>query len=429
MLGKSAINGLLAPVLLLISGVALLALQPSLPLAATALAPYSPYGMAMVAALLGMWFKRARVALMAALGAGVYWVLQSFPVQPGSLQVGVDAGADTRLVIYAALSVMVAVNAGAIGWMRDCAMWSLAVLSRLLFIAAQVAVVAVVWGAGDVAREGANQILHYRIFEKAFDHWSLLPQPAMLIGAVILASLLVRTLVTRSAIDGGMFGALSTIFMALHGIADLDMAAMLLTLTGVVLSVAVVQDTYRMAFVDELTSLSARRALMMDMDALGNRYSVAMLDVDHFKKFNDTYGHDVGDQVLKLVASRMMRVKGGGRAYRYGGEEFTVLFAGKSADQTVAHLETLRKAIAESRFLLRADDRPKEKPQDKAKAGSPDKGGAKRRAKAHDSDEVSVTISIGVAERGDGDQPRDTLKAADEALYRAKDGGRNRVSR
>ncbi len=434
MLGKSAINALLAPALLLISGAALLAVQPSLPLAATVLAPYSPYGMAMVAALLGMWFKRARVVLMAALAAGVHWVLQAFPafpVDPGSLQIGMDAATDVRLVIYAALSVMVAINAGIIGWMRDCAMWSLAVLSRMLFITAQVAVVVVVWGAGEQAREGANQILHFRLFEKAFDHWSLLPQPAILIGALVLISLLVRALITRSAIDGGMFGALCTIFMALHGVSDPDMAAMLLTLSGVVLSVAVVQDTYRMAFIDELTSLSARRALMMDMDALGSRYTVAMLDVDHFKKFNDTYGHDVGDQVLKLVAARMMQVKGGGRAYRYGGEEFTVLFAGKTAEQALVHLEALRKSIAESRFLLRGEDRPDEKPpaQGPAKRQKAAKAKAKTKARAHKNDAVSVTISIGVAERCDGDQPRETLKAADEALYRAKDGGRNRVSR
>ena len=53
---------------------------------------------------------------------------------------------------------------------------------------------------------------------------------------------------------------------------------------------------------------------------------MAMIDVDHFKKFNDTHGHDIGDQVLKLVAARLAQVEGGGIAYRYGGEEFAVLF-------------------------------------------------------------------------------------------------------
>ena len=58
---------------------------------------------------------------------------------------------------------------------------------------------------------------------------------------------------------------------------------------------------------------------------MGRHYTLAMIDVDHFKKFNDTYGHDVGDLVLKMVAHQISQVNGGGKAYRYGGEEFTTV--------------------------------------------------------------------------------------------------------
>ena len=93
-------------------------------------------------------------------------------------------------------------------------------------------------------------------------------------------------------------------------------------------AIAVLQDTFRMAFRDELTGIPSRRALNERLAALGNRYTIAMLDVDHFKNFNDTYGHDLGDQVLKMVAAHIAGVGGGGKAFRYGGEEFTVLFPG-----------------------------------------------------------------------------------------------------
>ena len=126
-----------------------------------------------------------------------------------------------------------------------------------------------------------------------------------------------------------------------------------------------------------------------------------------------------------MVASRMIGVTGGGRAYRYGGEEFTVLFPRKEADAALLHLEKLRVAIAESSFRLRDDQRPKEKP-----VGVKAKQAAKKKAQAKQVDDgtVSVTISIGAHTRGEAETPDQALKAADLALYRAKDGGRNRVA-
>lgn len=90
------------------------------------------------------------------------------------------------------------------------------------------------------------------------------------------------------------------------------------------IAAAASHEAYQMAFRDELTGLPGRRALNERMQRLGRNYVIAMTDVDHFKKFNDTHGHDVGDQVLRLVASRLSKVTGGGRAHRYGGEEFAL---------------------------------------------------------------------------------------------------------
>ncbi len=185
------------------------------------------------------------------------------------------------------------------------------------------------------------------------------------------------------------------------------------------LSLATVEASYGMAYRDELTGLPARRALREACSRLGHSYAVAMVDVDHFKRFNDRFGHDVGDQVLKLVASRLGRVRDGGRAFRYGGEEFTVLFPGRDADTAEIAMEPIRAEIAGWDFVLRGVLRPRKRPT------------APRTAAARAKRRVTVTISIGIAQHEDGDttDPEQVIKAADAALYRAKRDGRNRICR
>ncbi|MBA6098684.1 GGDEF domain-containing protein [Pseudomonas juntendi] len=183
------------------------------------------------------------------------------------------------------------------------------------------------------------------------------------------------------------------------------------------IAAAVAHEAYQMAFRDELTGLPGRRALNERMQRLGRNYVIAMTDVDHFKKFNDTHGHDVGDQVLRLVASRLAKVTGGGRAYRYGGEEFALVFAGKTAEECVPHVEAVREVIAN--YVMHLRDKHS-RPQD-------DTTGRQRRA-GSSGGTVSVTISIGVAERqADHRNPEAVLKSADQALYNAKGAGRNCV--
>ena len=182
------------------------------------------------------------------------------------------------------------------------------------------------------------------------------------------------------------------------------------------IAAAVAHEAYQMAFRDELTGLPGRRALNERMQRLGRSYVLAMTDVDHFKKFNDTHGHDVGDQVLRLVASKLSKVTGGGRAYRYGGEEFALVFAGKTLEECMPHLEAVREAIASYNIQLRNPDRPADDQQGRQRRGAAAAGS------------VSVTISIGGAERLlEHRGPEQVLKAADQALYAAKGAGRNCV--
>jgi GGDEF domain-containing protein len=154
---------------------------------------------------------------------------------------------------------------------------------------------------------------------------------------------------------------------------------------------------------------------------------VAAVDIDHFKKFNDTFGHETGDEVLRMVASRLARVTGDGRAFRVGGEEFSILFPGKSLAETLPHLELLRADIEASTFRPRGGTERRVTPR------GPDRRNVRRknirpRSTPVQNDRLSVTVSIGAAAPTVRTQlVEQVIKSADKALYRAKQSGRNRV--
>jgi diguanylate cyclase (GGDEF)-like protein len=246
-----------------------------------------------------------------------------------------------------------------------------------------------------------------------FSDWSRLPQPAL--AAFALATLvLMAFLVSRyRSVESGLLWALVAVFIAFRFGGTGLWAGMFWSASGAVLLVALLETSYKMAYHDELTQLPSRRALNEALLKLPDWYTVAMVDVDHFKKFNDTYGHAAGDQALRLVASRLARVAGGGKAYRYGGEEFAVLFSGRPSEDVFIYLDRLRRVIEQTTFIVRGKDR---------RRTSRGKTISRRSAKR----ETNVTVSIGVAS-SDGERlaPADVMRAADQALYRAKAKGRN----
>jgi diguanylate cyclase len=168
------------------------------------------------------------------------------------------------------------------------------------------------------------------------------------------------------------------------------------------------EQVRREAMTDGLTSLANRKAFDEALqracgqaDASGETLCLAVLDIDHFKAFNDTWGHQTGDQVLRYVASVIGRAGDGGRtAARYGGEEFALIFPGEDARTAIAILEEIRAEVA-SRVLKR---------------------------RSTNEDLGAVTLSAGVAERRPGEPPGGLVERADAALYASKRGGRNRTS-
>ncbi len=257
-------------------------------------------------------------------------------------------------------------------------------------------------------------------------HLSVQPWPGYLLSlratgvmATAFGAGLVLLVLQGGEDTAALVGTSLFVFTALAFLDRDGMNVAMFSAAGLNLGVSLLRSSHEMAFRDELTGLLGRRALNDRLKGLGRRYVIAMIDVDHFKQFNDTWGHDTGDDVLKMVAGCIDEVRGGGTAYRYGGEEFSVVFPGRTLDQCGPHLEAIRRAVARYHLVLR-DNKQREVPERIAKAR---RG---RRRQGRNAETVSVTVSIGMAERNDRNQsPEEVIAAADAALYRAKEKGRN----
>jgi len=246
--------------------------------------------------------------------------------------------------------------------------------------------------------------------------WTQQSQTVLILSIVVFIATLVLYFQRPSPHMAAGLGALIMLIAQLNfgGIGSsltvFSIAALIMCLT------AIMQESWRMAYLDELTELPGRRALREKFQKISGLYTVAMLDVDHFKKFNDTYGHDTGDAVLRMIATKMNKVSGGGASYRYGGEEFTIVFNGKNSGDAKPYLDELRETIANTPFVINRVSRRK----------------ADGKTKPKKNKSVQVTVSIGVADSKSKKSSAklsawDVLKLSDKALYRAKGKGRNCV--
>ena len=249
-----------------------------------------------------------------------------------------------------------------------------------------------------------------------------LPDGIVVFTLILSLILMVLSIARNSSIHATFFGCQLGLLGISSGYPDSALVPFLVTSCNLMVILAILINSHDMAYRDELTRLPSRRALNQALLSLGRRYTIAMLDIDSFKKFNDKHGHDIGDEVLKMVASKIAHTSGGGKPYRYGGEEFIIVFPRKSKQQVVVHLESLRGVIEAYKMVIRQNDRKIDKTANKQNRVYRGKNDPKH-------EYLSVTISIGIAERSDiCKNPEEVIKAADQALYRAKDQGRNCVS-
>jgi diguanylate cyclase (GGDEF)-like protein len=319
---------------------------------------------------------------------------------------------------------------------------------------------------------------------RALSGWGVpgLPWPFALpqLGTLLLVPLLALVAARRKARnlhDLCLVASLAPLWILLEQAAHGARGTMpgRLAVVFAVVMVCLLYGLYRLfwhrVFQDELTGLGNRRSFEERLRFLRGGFVLAMLDIDHFKALNDTYGHQEGDNALRWVAGRIAEVFGA-RAFRYGGEEFAVILTGSDTARALAAMERLRRTLASSEFVVRAaGERRRTRRRRAAHEGGSDlRAGAERRraaerrsgpdrryGSAHRPDwsrtpdpdrcpanaargpspgkglvrgpaHVRVTLSIGLAAcTGRTDRGREVLERADQALYRAKREGRDRV--
>jgi len=354
---------------------------------------------------MGGFFKRHRVTLISALIGAAYFTIHNAITAPEFTQ-------NDKLILEL-IAILVPLNIAFLDGLKEQRLLSLQNFIAIMSILLQVIIG--YWGIQNYPESVSTFIAYIPDFIAGFlpEHFSFVTTIAFSLSiAIVIIHIVLKGTVFEFAFAGAL---LSMLFFIQSGM-QTPVDSLFVVAASLIIAWGLIHNSYLIAYIDELTDLPGRRSMNEESARLRGLYSIAMLDIDHFKKFNDTYGHDVGDQVLRMVASKIGKVAGGGKAYRYGGEEFVILFQGKDSKTAFPFLSNLREAIDQTSLILRNRDRPSNKPEKVPPRRVP-------------LQEVHVTISIGVADSGaELNKTDEVLKAADEALYRSKEKGRNRIS-
>ncbi len=402
----AALLRLLLPVLFIAAAMVLRPMIGQWSAEARVLVGLVPYALCALASFLAFQFNRLRL-LLAALGvAAMFWMLRN------NLQVSLSQPEAARVYLAVSLALpllglyLLVLPRTDVRTLRGLAALAVFVMLGLVSY----------WLAGWLPQSGAAALQYYAAWPA---EGYVLSWGATALLVLVLVAVIGMLVLGSDETVAALFGVLLSLGLALAQLHLQDISLAACTAAGLCLTWGAIRSSHAMAYRDDLTGLPGRRALNERLARLGRQYCIAMLDVDHFKRCNDTYGHDVGDEVLRMVASKIARVGEGGTAYRYGGEEFCVVFPRRGLEECTAELERMREQVAGYVMSLR----------DRALRPQRNRDGARRRGATRlGGSTVSVTISAGLAARSDDcPDPESVIKAADGNLYRAKSKGRNRV--
>ena len=386
--------------------------------------PVMPYTVFLISILMGWRFNNAGLILAATTLALSYFVFNRFGIPARPLKAG-------GFSIQEATAVLLPLNLAVFSIMTKRRLLSSTGLICAILILLQISFVALfcpwpesrlVAALNQLSPSLAEKLTGFSIqLSSTFNKYDLglletLSTPAILVFCGALTFCLIRFFFTHETMLVGFAATLVATFLGITADQSVPSNMVYYSAAGLILIISTIETSFSMAYVDDLTGLQGRRSLNELLLNLGHRYAIAMMDVDHFKKFNDTYGHETGDQVLKMIASKLEKISGGARTFRYGGEEFAAIFSGKSIEEALPHLEQCRQTIASTPFIVRGKPRPKGKSKNRGQV------------KTSGHKQVKVTVSIGVSEPDKyTTHPKKVLKAADKNLYKAKKAGRNRV--
>lgn len=362
-----------------------------------------PYILCSIACIIAHIYNRSRLLVLAVIVGGSYWLIQYH------LQYSLDQ--PTTYFRYTLLCLLVPANILLMMLIPEKGLWNKVSIS-LLVIPLVIGLGIHFYQPNDSLVQSLNELLPLRPIEG----YTMSTGTSAIFAVFVVLGLVVLWF-KKGETEVAAIASIVAIFMTLAFFSKPLISTILFSTTGLILIISLLRSR-ELAFIDELTALPGRRAFNEKLNNLGHSYSIAIIDIDHFKKLNDKYGHSLGDDVLKLVAALIGKKKGSGTAYRYGGEEFSVVYNGKTIEQCYQQLDTLRQSIAE--YLL--INRDKKVRQQVAQQVTPKRGASRSKVG------FNVTVSIGISERSaKHGTAEEVLKAADQALYKAKQAGRNRV--
>lgn len=352
---------------------------------------YLPYGLGLLVIILGQQFVQGRIAMAAAnllIGYAIIQTQLQAPLEQESIR-----------AYFILLSIFWPLNFFVIYWLPERKLLSSLGVLLAIIISAQITSAYLLTHFLTEYSQLLNQHLTLQPFSQdpaSFMSRWLLPALNSLILFLACLILLIHTLMKRDRSHCVLFACMISTTLICAWFDHAGISSLFSSLIASALLITLLFNSHDLAFLDELTGLPGRRALINELKHCGKHYCVVMADIDHFKKFNDTHGHDTGDDVLRIVAQELAKVRGGGKAFRYGGEEFTILFKRKNSEEAEPFIEGIRQSIADYPLMIR----------DKKK-------------------QVQVTVSFGIAQRQPEQKAEEVMKSADQALYRAKKNGRN----
>jgi Diguanylate cyclase, GGDEF domain len=243
--------------------------------------------------LLGWRFKRSQLVVALAVLFAAERALAFFPA--------VGPAAPTGRVVFSAVALLLPLDLAAIAWLSERTMSTWAGRLVLGLILGQPLGIAL------LLRPELMPIV--QALQQGFITGGLaftkIPPPAILAFVIAIALTVLRFVVRRTVIQASFAWALLAALLGLHG--EAPASTVYMATGGLVLIVSLIETSHRMAFSDELTGLPSRRALSDALMRLPELYTVAMIDIDHFKKLNDEWGHAAGDQVLRMIGSTLTR--------------------------------------------------------------------------------------------------------------------------
>lgn len=375
---------------------------------------FTPYILIFVTAFLGIKLNQSRIFFTALLWAILYYLISSPDIlfisfQPHHVQLIRLLALSTFLVLFLLYLYKEKYILG---------LWGLA---RLLSVAVPVAVS--VWLANKIAIGRFPYLMENQLFSFSFWH---LPDLLFVLAGGLITFFVIQKDTSVNHFKNAIYINLLPLMLSFNfsaGRVHLDVESRIFnvfsfSMMGVIFLYALYRMYWEKVYIDELTGVPNRRAFDEYLKKLGRKYTIAMMDIDHFKKFNDVYGHTEGDNVLRFVATHIAD-EAGTSVFRYGGEEFAAIYKGLHSKHAFRALDRMRANLASTEFYLRtSEDVRKEKSK-------------KNRTVNHAKfKRVQITISVGISEKTAAvKEAHDVIIAADKALYKAKENGRNRCEK